>query len=401
MIGACLDTLRSSIEHMQYKAIDSGLVQRMLSTTEMWSKRDQIRNALNRGFLLFGAGYLGQRTIAKLRTAGIKPYAVIDNYRSGFVEEIEIFNLELAIEQFGIDLPVVITIWQGGNSKFRVNEVKNQLHVAGISEVFSVIDLYWSYPEILCPYLICDEPDKTLESRDQIVAAFNLFEEDYSQKLFLNRVKFRINGDFDLLVRSRGEEYFEFLNFIKGDVCMLDIGAYTGDTLIEAASSGFSFSKVLAIEPDPRNFEELEARIASIQLPITVVPMRKAIGNRVGKAIFSANSDMTSRLEDYSPGTFEVDITTVDEVCETLDWTPNFIKVDVEGAERLLLEGSSKTIRTRRPMFAIALEHNFDDLWSIPLFFASLASEYSFFLRHYSEQGFDVVLYAVPSELLK
>jgi hypothetical protein len=80
------------------------------------------------------------------------------------------------------------------------------------------------------------------------------------------------------------------------------------------------------------------------------------------------------------------------EVC------PTFVKLDVEGAEGAVLEGARDTLRRSRPVLAIALEHNSHDLWRLPLKVASLVDNYAFHFRHHSEQGFDLVCYAIPGE---
>lgn len=72
-----------------------------------------------------------------------------------------------------------------------------------------------------------------------------------------------------------------------------------------------------------------------------------------------------------------------------------FIKMDIEGAELEALKGSRETIRKYRPKLAICIYHKREDLTQIPLFIKELASEYHFYIRHYSNSWNETVLYAV------
>jgi hypothetical protein len=50
----------------------------------------------------------------------------------------------------------------------------------------------------------------------------------------------------------------------------------------------------------------------------------------------------------------------------------------------------------QRPLLSICIYHLQSDLWRIPLFIRSLASDYKFFLRLHDGDGGQLVCYAVP-----
>ena len=52
------------------------------------------------------------------------------------------------------------------------------------------------------------------------------------------------------------------------------------------------------------------------------------------------------------------------------------------------------------PILAICLYHALDHLWSIPLWLQSLGLPYRFFLRRYSDAGWEQVCYAIPEDRL-
>ncbi len=50
-----------------------------------------------------------------------------------------------------------------------------------------------------------------------------------------------------------------------------------------------------------------------------------------------------------------VPTTTIDEQAEQLGWFPNFIKIDVEGAEAKVLEGASRAVEAARPWIMLEM----------------------------------------------
>ncbi|MFO0964476.1 MAG: FkbM family methyltransferase [Gemmataceae bacterium] len=74
------------------------------------------------------------------------------------------------------------------------------------------------------------------------------------------------------------------------------------------------------------------------------------------------------------------------------------IKADIEGAEPRALEGMKATLRTRRPQIALAIYHEPEHMWELPLTLMNLLPDYSFFIRHYGLCRFECLLYAIPNE---
>lgn len=72
-----------------------------------------------------------------------------------------------------------------------------------------------------------------------------------------------------------------------------------------------------------------------------------------------------------------------------------FIKMDIEGAELEALKGCQEIIRRCRPRLAISIYHKKEDLVEIPLFIKTLVPEYKLYVRHYSNDTGETVLYAV------
>ena len=72
---------------------------------------------------------------------------------------------------------------------------------------------------------------------------------------------------------------------------------------------------------------------------------------------------------------------------------PNYIKMDVEGAELKALQGARELIASQAPSLAICLYHKPEDLWEIPLYLHQLQPNYKMYLRTHDHLGLSTVLY--------
>ena len=94
-----------------------------------------------------------------------------------------------------------------------------------------------------------------------------------------------------------------------------------------------------------------------------------------------------------------VNMITLDKFCFERNIFPDFIKMDIEGAELSALNGGIKTIKKCRPQLAISIYHSSEDFVNIPLYLKENLENYKFRLGHYSPNLSETVLYAIPDEL--
>ena len=73
-----------------------------------------------------------------------------------------------------------------------------------------------------------------------------------------------------------------------------------------------------------------------------------------------------------------------------------YIKMDVEGAEKEVLEGAKHTITAQHPRLAVSIYHKAADIRLLPGLIRHYYPGSRFYLRHYSFSDYDTVLYAVP-----
>ena len=221
-------------------------------------------------------------------------------------------------------------------------------------------------------------------------AARSLLCDARSQKLFDDLISFKLSGDPDFLwdTQPLSQTILECLHPNEYRHC-LDLGAYVGDTAELMIGLFPMLETVHAWEPDPKTFVKLERFAASNP---QVIPQRLASLDYTGEVNFAVSGNRNAGID--APGkTAAVPCATVDDMMA--DTPPDFIKIDVEGAERPTLTGCQQTIREKRPDLLISLYHRSEDLFDLPLYLHSICPEYRFYLRR--DKGlpaWDIVLAA-------
>ncbi len=112
---------------------------------------------------------------------------------------------------------------------------------------------------------------------------------------------------------------------------------------------------------------------------------------------FSNNSQSSSSLvRDVSEDKIQIMTVSLDDTLIGLN--PNYIKLDIEGAERDAILGMKKIIQEQSPSLAICLYHKPQDLWELPLLINEINPNYDMYLRIYGSMGLETVLYCVPRD---
>jgi FkbM family methyltransferase len=156
-------------------------------------------------------------------------------------------------------------------------------------------------------------------------------------------------------------EAFYWSQFLRGGRTFIDVGAHVGTWTLNLARS---FNRVFAFEPDPRGVTALRKNLEIGGITnVEVVP--KAVSNKSGRVALtlfpnpSTNTMMPladcGRV-DTPIGVHEVDAVCIDDfVAERKIFDLDFIKVDAEAAEMLVVQGGLETFRTQRPDFFIEM----------------------------------------------
>lgn len=137
------------------------------------------------------------------------------------------------------------------------------------------------------------------------------------------------------------------LKHIKKGQTVVDAGAQIGYYSVLFGKLVGSKGKVFAFEPDTRNFEILAKNLRVNKLK-NVKPVRAALADFVGTRRFFTNPVNRGASSFTSPEidgviSSNVAVTTLDEFFKKTTPNIDFLKIDVEGAEHLVLRGA-KTI---------------------------------------------------------
>jgi FkbM family methyltransferase len=175
---------------------------------------------------------------------------------------------------------------------------------------------------------------------------------------------------------------------------IIDLGACQGENLADFLNAGHIFIDGHLFEPDDKNLNELRNQLLALRIEsLTCHPF--GAWNETTTLRFRASGTAASSLSVI--GDESINVVALDDFLPP-GFAPNFIKMDIEGAEMEALEGMLELIANHRPHLAISVYHKPSDLWKIGNFLnSSFPGFYRYYLRVYGEQTFDTILYAVPN----
>ena len=105
---------------------------------------------------------------------------------------------------------------------------------------------------------------------------------------------------------------------------------------------------------------------------------------------FSSGGSVSAITED---GDIEIQVDALDSL---VDDRISFIKMDIEGAESMAIDGARNTILRNHPRLAICVYHKDEDFWKIPEQIFSIRDDYNIYLRHYTEGVAETVMFFMP-----
>lgn len=183
--------------------------------------------------------------------------------------------------------------------------------------------------------------------------------------------------------------YNDLVTVRPGDT-VLDCGGCFGDTAIWFAQQ--NAGKIYSFEPMPDNLGCIHRNIQTMQLADRIIPIQLALGKEPGELTFQQNADNPGASAANATGNVKVQATTIDLWCAENQVQPQFIKMDLEGAEVDTIIGAQNVFRQYKPRFAICLYHNLSDMWNIPSLIKQISPDYQIWCRKNAMVG-EFVLY--------
>ncbi len=315
--------------------------------------------------VLYGMGNGADKTVARLKSDGISISGVFSSsgfkknktYAGHIVKDYETLKNELGdmliLVCFGSHLPTVMD-----NIKKLAKE--NELYIPDVpvagEEIFDI--------QFVKKY------------KAHLKKAYDSLADAMSKKVFENTVMFKLTGKpFYLFeIETDRSEVFDIL-CLSGSENFLDLGAYTGDTIIEFINNAKTYSSIIAVEPDKRNFKKLVENTAELE---NVLYVNVAVSDKKGIQLMAANH---GRGNSADKNMVEVETLSIKDICE--DFMPTFIKIDIEGNEISAIDGGISVIKNCMPKMHIACYHTPFDLFEIPIKILNEAPEYKVYMRHH------------------
>ncbi len=245
---------------------------------------------------------------------------------------------------------------------------------------------------------------------EEIAAARALFADEESRRVYDGILDYKFTGRPDILRATESDPAESFRDILRAErfVTVADLGAYNGDSL--RALRGFSprLATAVALEPDPRNFKKLDAYTADLRAgndSLRVLPVAAGAWSEDRTLTFHGSGNRNAGLTDAPAGgapsplpstadnpyfgkRTEVPVRALDRVVADLRAAGelpaaplDYIKYDVEGAEREALLGSRALIERESPALLVSAYHRSGDLFELPRLLHELNPAYRLYLR--------------------
>lgn len=362
----------------------------------------------NATLIIFGACDVGLKILRDINTykPTCKIIGFIDNYQKGTYNNLPIYTLKSFIDShIHYDYIVMAT----------------RSHYNLLNNIFELYEM----PVIkMTPFLNDYYRDKLkLMNTQNLNKCLNIFQNSEDKELYqyifdlrtkktgikgareYYDTKYRKQYDLDFTVK---QQYLEKINKNAVEI-ILDIGLNTGLNVI-------AYNKLLPHLKKTYGFEVIyeHAKVSYIEdfilnEKLEIIPY--ALGDKESSTIFWLDKINTGRsfcehiTDKSTPTNFSnyqkltIPITTINKYCTDNNIKPDFIKMDIEGAELSALKGGIETIKKYRPQLAISIYHSNEDFINIPLYLNRELTNYNFAIGHYSPSLSETVLYAIPKEL--
>jgi len=156
---------------------------------------------------------------------------------------------------------------------------------------------------------------------------------------------------------------FAMENLVTEGQTLVDIGANQGEYTLWAARKTGASGKVFSFEPLSTLFGQLEENVRINEgFEAFVFPIRMGLSDQPGRLKLYSNDPYNEGVNTLFPGPGktafleEISLSTLDEEVGKLNIQKvDFIKIDVEGAELMVLKGAVETLKRFRPILFLEL----------------------------------------------
>ncbi|MBR3149909.1 MAG: FkbM family methyltransferase [Eubacterium sp.] len=213
------------------------------------------------------------------------------------------------------------------------------------------------------------------ENEDKFDFVFSRLADDESKRVYVDVLNYKVSGKIKYLLRSFADKSAIYSDILKltSNESILDLGAYDGDTIAEflTATNG-EYDYITALEPDEKNFRKL---LKNTEELFNISCLNMGAWDKHDTLIFDTQAGRNSKLSSKGKSVEVIDV-------DSLELSPTFIKMDIEGAELKALSGLEKTIKKYTPKLYVCAYHRNEDLFSLPIKVLELNPDYKVYFRH-------------------
>ncbi|MBP1672510.1 MAG: methyltransferase [Bacteroidetes bacterium] len=348
----------------------------------------EIKDLKKYNVFLYGAGNIGKQIYSVLVQNGIQIDSVFDKFASSN----NVFEVINPFVDNVIDTDnsiIIVTIF---NRDVNYNAIKKELNKLGFTTIVSIIEIFPIFSEYDFNWFWLSTNLTYLKDADLIK---DLFVDEKSKEIYSQIVEARKSYSYEKLPCPENIQNQYFSEDVPwspiGD--FIDLGAYDGDTIDSILTKKITFDRIIAFEPDLKNFNILSEKVRSSGIHAMLYPC--GTYSRTTQISFSNDGSEGSKI-DPSINTFSsIQCVALDDIFNNCLNQNTYIKMDIEGAELDTLKGCQKLIKKYKPKLAVCLYHKPEDIITIPKFLHEIHS-YKFYVRQYGFYGLETVLYAIP-----
>lgn len=219
----------------------------------------------------------------------------------------------------------------------------------------------------------------------------------YALEMYTNLVRLGIKdeniyiSEVGMVAGFNENQYFDVFSADREEI-FIDAGTYDGKTTESFMKwTNNTYKKIYCFEPLEFQANQIERNIETGKWK-NVELIKGAVWDKRTRKRFCENNAGSAIRE---TGDSIIDCITIDD---TIEGEITYIKMDVEGAELKALQGARKTIQRCKPKLAISIYHKPEDIFEIPMCILDMVPDYDFWIRHYSTNKWETVLYAKCSD---
>ncbi len=281
--------------------------------------------------------------------------------------------------------------------------IQQKLMSKGFKNVIGFTESISFMPNILreiakTNYLWIVKEREQMINKEKLKKVQKLLCDNKSHQLLQKIIQLRETLDIKYYIKPEGIEYFPsdipFLNNLSY-INFVDCGSYIGDSVEELMKHHPNIKSSISFEPDKQNLLKLNKTLNKLSdyYPQTNFFLYPAGVYSKNSILKFENLGINSSAKLNDKAIVNVPVVSLDSVI--LNANPNFIKMDIEGAEKEAIRGATKTIQKYKPNLAICLYHKPEDLWEIPLLIQEIEPSYDMYIRVHEDMCLSTVLYCV------